>query len=345
MGDYMGSVGRFFVLNKKGQLFALRKLEISDDCTKVTPLVSSVDLGPITPLVEKIKASKMSLVLHPASPAKFSFEMSVKMGPTKRSVKLFESPVKIVSGAIQNETLPVVLYDEITKSVAEDSGGQEPIKIPIRHMLLKQSTPDPWADAIKELFLINAHGKDNRLNELEAQIRQLRIESRKTMLTEFLVKCIWLNPSDGKLGTLAYENGRLGFRTFDGSDSEFNSFVCTLSTDEYGRYYAAHTEVGNVLVELERDHPWVSPTVHIHREAFRTNFQLKEYYSLYNGIRELSKIGAPVLLYEGKNPFQYPIPVRFLQIAERAAGLMGGDMFSMSVREFTGRDIVWSDPI
>ncbi len=345
MGDHMGSVGRFFVLNKKGQLFALRKLEISHDCRKVAPLVSSIDLGPISPLIEKVKASKMSLVLHPASPAKFSFEMTVKMGPTKRSVKLFENPVKIVSGAIQNETLPVVLYDEIAKSVAESAAGQPQIKVPIRHLLLKQSTPDPWSDATKELFLINAHGKDNRLNELETQVRKFRVESRKTMLTEFLMKCIWLNTEDGQVGTLEYENGRIGFRTFDGSDSEFNSFVCTLSKDEYGRFFAAHTEVGNVLVELDREHPWVSPTVHIYREAFRVNHQLNEYYSLYNGIRELSKIGAPVLLYEGKNPFQHPIPLRFLQIAERAAGLLGGDMFSMSAREFTGRDIVWSDPI
>ena len=71
--DYSQTVGSFFMLTPKGQLFALDHLYLSRDFSRIVPRINAVNLHAVIPLVEKIVPSSFILVLHPGDRANAYF--------------------------------------------------------------------------------------------------------------------------------------------------------------------------------------------------------------------------------------------------------------------------------
>ena len=165
------------------------------------------------------------------------------------------------------------------------------------------------------------------------------------ILSDYLMKCVWLNKRGGQLGSIVNEDGQVRFQAFDSDEPEISDFLCALEKDPYGEFLLDFREFGEVLPTPKRSNPWLGPTVHINKADFRTEFGLEETYSLYAGFRALSAIGAPVLLFEGQNPLLKPTQIRFLKVTHRSLNvlqgrILEGDMYA-GVREFTAQSLVW----
>ena len=125
-----------------------------------------------------------------------------------------------------------------------------------------------------------------------------------------------------------------------------SAFLCALKKDLYGDFLLDFREFATIQPTPKREFPWLGPSLHIYKADFRREYDLEEYYSLYTGFRELSRIGVPVLIYHGQNPLVDETPVRFLVVSDRSINLLqgkilDGDVLQAGVRDWTAQDLVW----
>jgi len=334
--DFSDSIGAFFVLSKQGKLFALKGIRISRDFRTLAPQVfTSGRFSVLYPLVSRIRASNVLLVVHPPQ---VYFLMDVRRGDSQAArQRVYAEVDEIISESLDDNLLPVLTLVEMERAVAASRRKQTPLIIRVRLLELKEALPQEWVEEIKRLFLLNCDMRGEKEARLTAQLNRIGRNIRNTLLSTYLGKCMWLDVRTTEFGTLIKGEDGIGFKAHDPYDDQFRSFVNALVKKPDGKY-EANNEIGKVLPTPMRQNAWSAPTLHIHNPHFRTLNKLDEYYSLYKGMQALSRVGAPVLLYEGQNPLESPTQVSLLRISSRTP-----EIFQPSVREYPAKDLVWTE--
>lgn len=335
MLDYSELIGGFMCLSQKGQLLALDGISISSDFSKITPRTSAANFHAVYPLVAKIRPSHIVLVAHPGDRTNAYLLMDMMEGDQKKRVRVRQETSEIVMTALKSDVFPIMHLGELQKAATESRNKQTPLSLPVRYLELREHLPETWSAAVKDIFLANAESVEGKAHVLEEKLQILREEIRTTMLDTYLSKCMWLNEKSTMLGMIRCKETHSEFVPFDTGDSQITAFINSLERTPQGRYSGRY-EFADVLPMLDRKHPWISPTVHIYDPIFRAQHNLNEYYSLYNGMRALCDIGAPVLLQRPEG-FESAIPLALLK-----PSLMSGEITQISVREFPTRDVVWT---
>lgn len=333
MLDYTDTMGGFLFWSPKGQLFALNRFVVSRDFSRILPRVSSANFHVAYPLFSNMSESNVNLVLHPTRQAHAYFLMDIRIGPTSKSVKVFEEATEIIAEAIDSQKFPVIHVGELQKSVMESRRNQSPISLRIRFLELRPNLPKALRDAATEVFVANANPQGNKEARLEYKLAAVGRELRRAMVENYLVKCLWLNPTTNHVGMMTCNDQLSGFSNFVSGDAEVTAFERCLARDQDGRYLA-QTGIANVLPHMLSHVKWNSPSVHIYDEAFRNSHRLHEYYSLYAGLKALSAVGVPVLVHQS---YELPdaVPVHLLRL-ER-----GDPAARIRMRDFATRHLVW----
>jgi len=334
--DFSDSIGSFIILSQKGQLFALNRILISRDFSKLAPQIAGANFHVIYPLVARVKPSNIVLVIHPGERAQAYFLMDIKAGPLKKTIKVFQETVEIITSALDDDAFPIIHLGEMQKAALVSRKNQTPLSIPIRFLELRRTLPEGWSAAVKDIFLANTEPSRDKTKPLEEKLQRLRQAIRNTMYESFLTKCMWFDAEGGYLGRVEFDGASVIFKPFGPGDAQTTSFIQSLARTPDGRF-EMRQEFANVIPTLLKQHPWSSPTLHIYDENFRTKNKLEEYYSLYKGLKALCAIGAPVLLYRGEDT-EASIPVTLLRPSMR-----GGDITQLSVKEFPAREVVWAE--
>lgn len=332
MLDYSDMVGRFPVWSPKGQLFALNQFVVSADFAKVQPRVTSADFHVLYPLLSTMNPSNIILVLHPGDRAHGYFLMDIKAGNASKQVKVFQEAEEIALEAIATKRFPVIHFGELQKAVVTSRANKSPLSIRLRYLELRPGLPDTLLEAATETFIANATATGDKGMRLEYKLAQVDIALKRLMVDKYLAKCVWLDPVTSHLGKMMCNDQKSGFAKFITGDAQITAFGRALERRADGSY-EAYTDFANVLPTMLPNVKWNSPTVHVYDEDFRTSYRLHEYYSLYEGLKALANIGAPVLLHKG---YELPpaIPVQLLRP-------IGGPGAGVEVREFPMRHVVW----
>ena len=334
--DFSDSIGAFVILSRKGQLFALNGIAVGKDFSKLVPRINTANFHAVYPLVARAKPSNIVMVIHPSEHAQAYFLMDIKTGPMKKTIKVFQETVDIITNALEDDCFPIIHLGELQKAALQSRKNQTPLSVPIRHLELRPTLPVTWSAAVKDLFLQTAGAVGDKTKVLEEKLQVLRDEVRESMLENFLVKFIWMDAESGYLGRLRMQGTRSKFTAFGPGDAQTTSFLQSLAKGADDNYETLQ-EFANVIPTLMKQHPWTSPTLHIYDDDFRTKNRFDEFYSLYKGLKVRCGIGAPVLLHTGED-FGSVIPVALL----RPYG-GGGDVTQISVREFPAKEVVWAE--
>lgn len=333
MLDYTSTVGGFLFWSPKGQLFALNRFVVSRDFSKIVPQVSSANFRVAYPLFSGMIESNINLVLHPTKQAHAYFLMDIKAGPTKKTVKVFQEPSEIIDNAIASQKFPVIHFGELQEAVIISRRNQSPISIRIRFLELRENLSKILRDAVTELFVANANPTGNKEARLEYKLATIGRELRRSMVENYLVKCLWLNPMTNHVGTMTCNDQLTGFSKFVSGDADVTAFERCLARDENGQYLA-QSGIANVLPVMLSHVKWNSPSVHIYDVAFRDAHRLQEYYSLYAGLKALCAVGTPVLVHKS---YELPeaVPVHLLRLDR-------GERTTLNrMRDFPTRHLVW----
>ena len=266
--DFTGMIGSFVILSQKGQLFALNGIAISPDFSKLAPRINTTSFHAVYPLVARVKPSNIVLVVHPGERGQAYFLMDIKAGPMKKSVKVFQETVDIITSALRDDVFPIIHLGELQKAALQSRKNQTPLSIPIRYLELRATLPLTWGAAVKDLFLANAETDGDKTAALEEKMRILKEEVRLAMYENYLEKCIWFDEQTSALGLLKFEGLKTQFTAFGPSDPQTTSFVQGLARTESGQF-ETRKEFANVIPALVKQHPWSAPTLHVYDEDFR----------------------------------------------------------------------------
>jgi hypothetical protein len=208
--------------------------------------------------------------------------------------------------------------------------------------------PAKLAQAVRQLALENAKGADDKSTAPKPSLENVHTALRQTVLCDYMMKCVWLNPISGQIGNVQNTAKGVQFVPFDVDDPVVTSFLCALEKDSYGDFLLGYREFGCVIPTPKRSNPWLGPTIHIERQEFREENELDEFYSLYSGFKFLRGIGAPVLMYKGQNPLLERSEIRFLKVSDRSINLLQGrilegNLLQEGVRDFTAQALIRKD--
>jgi hypothetical protein len=335
--DLSGSLGSFFMVSKQGKIFALERLSAAPDLSKMIPEIYTGDFNTLYPLVADIRPSNMVMVIHPGKQAKSHFLMDVKAGSMKKSVKVLEEASEVISRTLEDGAFPIILLGELEKAFFISRMKGIDMVIPIRFAAFKSSLPAAWVQVIEELFRANAELGKEKAARLDNHLELLRATIEETQLKEYILKCIWLDMDSRGLGKLTLDAGGVRFTPYDPHDRQFFAFYKALQKGVDGTPQT-YAEVAKVIPFPLKRFSWVAPTLHLYDQKFRTQHQLEEYYSLYSGMQALTKIGTPVLLFNGADPLQGNILLRFLKISPFA-----NEQLQLGIKNFVRRELVWNE--
>ena len=218
--DFSDSIGAFVILSQKGQLFALNAIAISRDFSKIAPRINTANFHAVYPLVSRVRPSNIVLVIHPVERAQAYYLMDIKAGPTKKTIKVFQETVEIITNALEDDCFPIIHLGELQKAALQSRKNQTPLSVPIRYIELRSTLPLTWSAAVKDLFLVNAETVGDKTSALEEKLKILHNEVRESMFENYLAKCIWLDSSSGYLGRLRYDNAKPKFAPFGPGDAQ-----------------------------------------------------------------------------------------------------------------------------
>lgn len=342
--SFSESLARFLILNPRGQLCALDDVLIAEDYSKVAPKICPVDFHVATSLMLRVDPSNLTLVLQPrGSAAHTYFLTNIPAGADRKPIKVYETAKEIVDAAVAGNRFPVIVPEDLHRAIlhtrrtmAPHLRPAPPLPVPIRYLKLRDSMPSEWLDTMGALFRITASEETDKEFPLQDKLDELNTRVKRTMVREYLTKCIWTDAAIQRIGRVTGSEDGASFRTFITGNPELASFAKTLTRSEEGQLQGI-SEVANVIPRMVSDMHWSSPTLHVYDQEFRERNRLKEYYSLYNGLKQLSDIGPPVLVHK-QGALDSTIPVIVLK-PEGASG--------HAVRQnaclFAIQDLVWSD--
>lgn len=334
--DLTPSIGSFFMVSKQKKLFALQRIGITRDFTRIAQSVfTSEDFAVLYPLVARLRSAGTLLVVHPPQ---VYYLTRVGSGGARRTHRVFGSTADIIAQSLDNGLFPVLSMAELERALIITRRNKTPLTVGIRLLELKASLPESWLGGVKKLFEINTVPAAEKADRLSEQLAALAADVRHTQLSAYLMKCMWLDVRSRQFGTLSERGGSVEFQPYPHSDPELRTFLSALVEHEDGSY-ESNDAVGEVLPGPVRGSTWSCPTLHIRNPKFRTINRLDEHYSVYKGLKLLCGIGAPVLLYQGQNPLLEPSRVSLLRVSSAT-----DVMFETSAREFPARALVWDQP-
>ena len=209
--DYVSSIGAFFLLNKKGKLLALRGIQISDDLSTVVPKAANADLTAMYPLVSAIKHSSIIMSVTYGPTPHIHYLMQVKMGGSKQTLRAPGKTMDIINNSLESDTFPVIALSDLEKAVYQSRKSGKPLTIPIRIMELRKSLPERLLGRIREIFLDNARGGQDKGIGLQQDIDALKLSIRDTILSDYFAKCMWLDKEAGRLGNITLRDDERRF--------------------------------------------------------------------------------------------------------------------------------------
>jgi hypothetical protein len=342
MFSFKDSIARFLVLTPKGQLFALTDLRIAADYSKVLPTICDADFLVATSMVMRLDESNLTLVLQPREQTNSYFLTRLPGHAAKRKpIKVFEEASEIVESAVSNGRFPVIALAELHKLLVQArshmGNGMLPapaIPLPIRYLGLRNSVPEDWLAVLKALTLQNASADPDKTDLLRERLAQLNTAVKRHMVRRYLVECLWTDAGHRRIGRMAPNEDGSDFRSFISGAEDLLKFCDCLATTDDGRF-AVQEGLANVIPRMVNEMPWTAPTLHIYDEATRARFGFQEYYSLYTGLRELSVMGAPVLVHS-KGVMDSVIPVALLK-TDTASEMSPADAHAFPIRK-----VVWN---
>lgn len=330
-----GVLGRFLMVSEQGRFLVLNSIDIDMLMGGAAAKDLGLDFKPLYPLVSRLKTSNLTLVIESGTQSLSHFETQLNIGGADKRVRVFEECKELVTSAINDNIFPVIYLGDLIKSAGRDSSLKEHLRIPIRSIELRSGIPDAWRSAVRDLFLSYAGDGVSKAQLLKDKLQSLSDQIGFYMVDTYLTKCVWLDPTTGLLGKMAPRESEPGFSSFITGDAEITEFAQSLAKAPDGRF-ESQASFADVLSRPIKGHPWNSPTLRIYNEEFRQRHKLEPHYSLYEGLRVLCELGAPVLLAE-RFDIERPIPIKLLNPA-----VGEGDVTQMSIRQFAGRHVVWN---
>ncbi|MGK0173478.1 MAG: hypothetical protein ACI9W2_005226 [Gammaproteobacteria bacterium] len=351
--DFTASVGSFIVVTRAGKLDVISHISVDELAGTHRIQLADLNLSAISPLVARVGRSSLELHLGGGPSPRIGFKMRVRLGDTPRVMPAIGNKAEIIGRCLDEGTLPVVAQAELESRLAAycdgtSNGPNDTIEIPFRSLELRGHLPAELAQAVRQFALENAKGADDKATALRPSLENIRTALRQTVLCDYMMKCVWLNPTSGQIGNVQNSAEGVQFVPFDVDDPDVTSFLCALEKDHYGDFLLDYREFGCVIPTPKRSNPWLGPTIHIERREFREENAFDEFYSLYSGFKALRGIGAPVLMYKGQNPLLERSEIRFLKVSDRSLNLLQGrilegNLLQDSVRNFTAQALVWKE--
>ena len=339
--SFKDSVGRFLVVSPKGQLFALEDIQIAQDYSKVVPALCSADFHIATTVALKLEPSNFTLVLEPRD-AGHSYFLSRSPGASTQPVRVEQNAQEIVKAAVAEHRFPVIVLADLRQSLSNTLKRMSdrrlpapPIALPLRHLVLRSSAPDEWVESIKHLFLVNAEGDPDKDGLLDDRLEQLNVRIKRAMIRRYLLECLWTDRGRKRIGRMSANEDGSSLRNFVSGAPDLMQFIDALAVNEEGRYDTIEG-VANVVPRMVAKMPWTAPTLHVYDATMRERYRLKEFYSLYEGLRELSVVGAPVLVNQ-PGALDTVIPVSIIKTTDGGAGMSPG-----KARVYPIRKVVWN---
>ena len=346
--DFSQSIGAFLMVTRDGKLDAIDSVRVSGSGVELAK--AGLDLSILSPLVSKIRRSNLSIALRGGEPPKTQFNMRVTVGSSTRLMNAPGSKTDFISRALDDASLPIIVESELEKRVSEhlQKDAESALHVPLRSLKVREHLPRDIEQLLRDLAISNAIAQAPKAKGLAEGLKAIRRGLRNTVLHDYMMKCVWLNPETGQLGNIIESSGSLQFLAFDPDHPDVSAFLCALEKNPFGDFVLDFREFANVEPTPKRGNPWLGPSVHIYKDEFRKEHSVDEYYSLYAGFRALSTIGAPVLIYKGQNPLIERTEIRFVKVTDRSINLLQGrilegNLLQEGVREFTAQALVWKN--
>ncbi len=340
--SFQESLGRFLVVSPKGQLFALDDVRIAEDYSKVVPGICPADFHVATTVGLKLDESNLTLVLQPRDQASAYFLTRLPGGASNKPIKVFQEAEEIVRTAVDNGRFPVIVLADLHRMLTQARARMTakhlpapPIPLPVRYLVLRPTAPTDWVDSISKLFLLAAEGDPDKAEVLNDRLDELNTRIKRSMVRQYLLDCLWTDPGRKRIGRMSCSEDGASLRNFVSGAPELLEFTDALAVSDDGRYDSVD-EVANVIPRMVAKMPWTAPTIHIYDDAVRRRYKLQEFYSLYSGLRELSAVGAPVLVNQ-PGVLDSVIPVSLIKTMTMSEGMQPG-----KARVYPIRKVVWN---
>ena len=125
--DFSDSVGTFVILSQKGQLFDLNGIAVGKDFSKLAPRINTANFHAVYPLVARAKPQNIVMVIHPSEHAQAYFLMDIKTGPMKKTIKVFQETLDIITNALEYDCFPIIHLGELQKATLQSRKNQSPL--------------------------------------------------------------------------------------------------------------------------------------------------------------------------------------------------------------------------
>ncbi len=334
MVDLSDVLGGFLMVSQQGRLFALERIEASDTLDHFTPRPCPVSLDGLEPLIRRLRASPMALVIHPGNPPRSYFLTSLPAADRVRQVKVFQSTEEIVTESLNAGGWPLLHVGELQRAAVAARENATTLSVPVRQAELRSNLPTAWCEALHGVFIANLESPADKCSELQDHVARLRVAINRTMVDGWLSHCLWLAPDSGLIGRALPNREHVGFTGLTSDEMGVLDFRRLLARDDEGRLLEGGA-VANVVPALQHGTDWTGPTVNIYDIDFRRRHHLDEHYSLHQGLRALSAIGAPVLEFQ-PGAIGRSIRVRLLIPAAAPESVAAA-----AVRRFPLRHLLW----
>ncbi|MGI9331650.1 MAG: hypothetical protein ACR2RL_00680, partial [Gammaproteobacteria bacterium] len=293
----------------------------ASDITRLVPEESPASLRPLKPLFKGMRDSGVTLVVQPWDPVPAYFMATVNRAGARRDVRVHQTSLEVATKAFAEGKLPVLSAKDVQRAAIQARDKGTPMRVPIKYLIWRENIPAKWREAARKILATNAEYSAPKAQALCEPLENLRAEERKTVVGEFLARCIWIDNRSEQLGYLAArrmwrgENDHFGFSPYPEGDAKMRAFARSLSRNNDGRL-TRRRGLARVIPMLSSQLAWSSPTLQIHDERFRLSHGLDMYYSIYRGLEALSQVAAPLLVYE-PGTLDSAIPVDLVQTSLR----------------------------
>lgn len=317
MVDCSDFMARFAFISSEGTPFALDGFSVAIDVTRLNPAAAQISLRPLKPLFAGMRESSVVLVVQPWDATPAYFMVQVGKGSARREVRVHQTGLEVATKAFAEGKLPVLSAKDVQHAAIHARDTGTPMRVPIKYLQWRENLPARWREAATKVLAANAEYASPKSDTLAEPMANLRAAERKTVVGEFLARCIWIDHRSEQLGYLAArrvwreENDHFGFSPYPEGDAKMRAFARSLTRNNDGRL-SRRKGLARVIPMLSSQLSWSSPTLQIHDEQFRQSHGLDMYYSIYRGLEVLSQIAAPLLVYE-PGTLDSAIPVDLVQ--------------------------------
>lgn len=307
----------FTLMSTSGHLFALDGFSIARDMSKLLPRDSGASLRPLKALFKGAHPSRMTLVITPWDNSRFHFVVETGEGSGLRQIRIHEDSMSVAGKTLAEGSLPIIAARDLQQAAIAARGNGTALEVRLRNLQWRDKLPTKWREAAYKVLAENSSQSGAKAHALSEPLNALRAEQRKSVVGDFLGRCIWIDNRTEQLGYLAArrvwssENDRFAFSPYPEGDSKMRKFADSLARNSTGRL-VRRRDLARVISMVSSQLPWTSPTLEVCDQDFRATHGLQRYYSIYRGLDALSAIAAPLLVYE-EGTLDSAIPLDLVQ--------------------------------